>query len=383
MRALTRLLRGFGAAAALCLAACSATPVRAPDAALFDDALFAPQSERIDSESVFAPSPQMLEYVESGIAPIQRSKGRQLGLFYALYDPDAPWLDYESAVTRTAAEAFAARSGNCLSLVLMTGAFARLLGLEVRYQSVYDLESWTRDERLSYLNTHVNVVLLAPRGLDGDAMVIDFLPPGPNQRQRSRVLEETRIIAMYMNNRAVELLAGNELDRAYWWVRAARRQDPAYLEPVNTLAVVYRARGARAESQRALEWLLEREPDNLVALDNLALVLEDLGREQESAAVAKRIAGLRRIPPFHYYDLGEAALRQGRYLEAKELFRKEMRRDANYDKFHASLALAHFGLGELSQAQAHMAIALERSTTAADRAQYARMLAHLKAGKRP
>ena len=48
------------------------------------------------------------------------------------------------------------------------------------------------------------------------------------------------------------------------------------------------------------------------------------------------------------------------------MFLKEMRRDANYDKFHASLALAYYGLGDLANAQAQMAIAHAASTTAAD-----------------
>ena len=47
-------------------------------------------------------------------------------------------------MTRNAAEAFDARSGNCLSLVIMTAAFAKELGLPVRYQNVFVDEAWSR-----------------------------------------------------------------------------------------------------------------------------------------------------------------------------------------------------------------------------------------------
>jgi Tfp pilus assembly protein PilF len=376
-------MRAWCLAVALLLPACASTPSRAPDATLFEDARFAAQAETIDAGAVLAPSARMREFVATELAAGHGAKGRQQALFDALYKEGEPWLAYDGTITYTASEAFAARSGNCLSLVLMTAALARELGLEVRYQSIDTWKSWSRDDSLKYLNSHVNIVLLVPRGPGIDEMVIDFMPIRSGQLRRSRVLPEATIVAMYMNNRAVELLAEGKPDRAYWWARSAIRQDAHYLDAVNTLAVIYHARGLLADSERALRWVLAQEPDNIVALDNLAIALRAQGRMDEAEAVAKRMAELQPIAPFHYYDLGEAALRQGRYLDAKELFLKEMRRDARYDKFHASLALAHYALGELAKAQAQMAIALDNSTTAADRETYGRMLKRLRLGEHP
>jgi len=349
----------------------------------FDDAAFAPQAESIDAAAVFALSPQMLAYIDPHIAPEQKSKGRQRGLLFGLFASDEPFLAYEASVTRTASEAFDARSGNCLSLVLMTGAFAKQLGLGVRYQWIHTWKAWSRDSELEYLNTHVNLVLLPPNEPHGDGVLVDFMPPEPNTIQHIYVVDETRIVAMYMNNRAVELLARGEVDRAYWWAKAAVQHDSSFLDAVNTLAVIYKARGRLESDEQALRWLLAQEPDNLVALQNLQVVLQAQGRTAEAEAVSKQVRELMPVPPFHYYDLGQQALQQGHFQKAKELFQKEMRRDSHYDKFHASLALAHYGLGEMNKAQAQMAIALENSTTTADRAMYTRMLAHLRAGEHP
>ena len=367
---------------ALSLASCATTPVaRAPGDALFDDSLFAPQSEAIEPEAVFTPSPQMLDFIQSDIIPRQREKGRQQGLLDALYDGRVPWLDYDTTVTHTAAEAFATRSGNCLSLVLMTSSFAKQLGLDVRYQSVYTLEAWSRDEDLEYLTRHVNLILLLPP--HGDQLQVDFAPAPPKAEQRVRVLRENTVVAMYMNNHAVEFLAQHQFDRAYWWAKAAIEHDPQFLDPVNTLAVVYRSAGKPAQAERALRVVLAAEPDNIVALDNLVRVLREQERGAEADAVARHVRELRPVPPFHDYDLGLAALKQGRYEAARNLFQKEMRRDARYDKFHASLALAYFGLGDIDKARTQMAIAVDNSTTIADRAMYSRMLDRLKSGQRP
>jgi Tfp pilus assembly protein PilF len=369
-------------ACVLSLAGCASAPARAPSLA-FDDAAFAPASETIDPEAVFALSPEMRDYIAPHIADEQKRRGRQRGLLWGLFASDVPFLSYEATSTRTASEAFAARSGNCLSLVLMTGAFARQLGLGVRYQWIHTWKAWSRDEELEYVNTHVNLVLLPPNDPHGEGVLVDFMPPAPNTIQHTDVVDEARIVSMYMNNRAAELLAKGEVDRAYWWAKAAIAHDPGFLEAVNTLAVIYKARGRLQSDEQALRWMLAQEPGNIVALQNLALVLQSQGRDAEASAVSRQVAELMPIPPFQSYDLGLEALRQGNYQAAKQLFQKEMRRDAHYDKFHASLALAHYGLGELNKAQAQMAIALQNSTTSADRAEYTRMLAHLRAGEHP
>ena len=366
----------------LLLAGCGSAPVRNPQVS-YEDSAFAPQVDTIDPQAVFALSPEMLAYIDSDITGETRSKGRQRGLLFGLFASQQPFLAYEATMTRTASEAFAARSGNCLSLVLMTGAFAKRLGLGVRYQWIHTWKGWSRGDGLSYLNTHANLVLLPPNEPHSEGVLVDFMPPEPNTIQHIYVVPESTIVAMYMNNRAVELLAAEEVDRAYWWAKAAVKEDPDFIDAANTLAVIYKVRGRLAASEQALRWVLSQEPDNIVALDNMARTLEALGRGEEAAAVSKRMKELMPVPPFHYYDLGLLAMQQGRYQAAKELFIKEMRRDSRYDKFHFSLALAHYGLGEMAKARTQMALALERSTTNADRAMYAQMLAHLRAGEHP
>ncbi len=54
-------------------------------------------------------------------------------------------------------EAFQARTGNCLSLVIMTAAFAKEVGLPVRFQSVYVPETWSRSGNLYFSSGHVNL----------------------------------------------------------------------------------------------------------------------------------------------------------------------------------------------------------------------------------
>ena len=101
---------------------------------MFNDHLFVAATERISADDVFALSDEMKRYLDTEIAGQIRAKGSRQGLFDALYSKGQLKLEYDSVMTRNAAQAFAARSGNCLSLVIMTAAFAKEMGLPVRYQ---------------------------------------------------------------------------------------------------------------------------------------------------------------------------------------------------------------------------------------------------------
>src|SRR5207247_4870664 len=111
------------------LAACAHTPVEQPPAQLFSDHLFAAPSERISAEDVFALSDAMRRYLETEMAGPMLNKGLHKGLLDALYSQNQLRLDYDATITRNASQAFEARSGNCLSLVIMTAAFATALGV--------------------------------------------------------------------------------------------------------------------------------------------------------------------------------------------------------------------------------------------------------------
>jgi transglutaminase-like putative cysteine protease len=148
---------------AFLLASCAVTPDAPRDtphhARFFDDARFAPASERIGAAQVFAMSDDMRRYVEKEIVPRTKLRGRQLALVDALYKKGDLKLEYDSAMTRNATEAFAARSGNCLSLVIMTAAFAKALDLPLEYQKVFVDDAWARAGNMYLAIGHVNLTL--------------------------------------------------------------------------------------------------------------------------------------------------------------------------------------------------------------------------------
>jgi Tfp pilus assembly protein PilF len=367
------------------LAACGVAPVAPPvPEQILADQRFAPPAQAIEPAEVFALSPAMKQYAHSPeLTRKLRENGLRRGLIDALYDKGQLGLEYDSVMTRNAAEAFEARAGNCLSLVIMTSAFARELGIEVQFQRVLTEETWGRSGDLYLALGHVNLTLGKQRGgaysvrAGYEALTVDFVPGVDLRNQRVEPISEATILAMYMNNRAAEMLARGDTDAAYWWARAAVRQDPGFLSAYNTLGVIYQRHGDAALAEQVFSLVLGREPANTQALSNLALLLSKQGRHAEAHRIKARLAQLQPEPPFSYFNRGLAAMGGGDFKAAKHWFGKEIDRAPDYHEFHFWMAQAHYALGELRAARAQMALALENTTTRKDRDLYAAKLDRL------
>jgi tetratricopeptide (TPR) repeat protein len=367
----------------LVLVACAAPPVQRPDFLLRDE-LFGAPAERIRVEDVFALSDEMRRYARTEIASQLRANARNRGLFDALYQKGQLKLEYDSAVTRNAAQAFAARAGNCLSLVIMTAAFAKELGVEFQYQAAINDAAWSRSGNLYLRNGHINLMLGSGLRDVGSSrfdppLMIDFLPPEELRGLRTRPIGEPTVIAMFMNNRATEALVDGRLDDAYWWARGAIDSDTAFLKTYNTLGVIYHRHNDLPQAERAFRYVLAREPANAAALSNLAQLERQQGRNAEADALDRELARVERSPPFHFFNLGLQAMKSGDFKAARDLFAKEVDRDPYYHEFHFWLAVADFRLGDVERAQRQLALALENSTTRGERDLYAAKLAWLRA----
>jgi len=349
---------------------------------LFHDALFKRPAEPADSRAIFAVDTSMRRFLAEQIVPQTHHEDPRQALLDALNGKLL--IDYDSQMTRTASQTFAAREGNCLSLVIMAAALAKQLDIRVTYQEVYDFDTWSRDAGFAILSQHVNLVL-GPRipstrifQSDATPMIVDFLPPREVAEAVSRPIPEQTVVAMYMNNRAAEVMVGGDIDRAYWFARAALAADPGFADAANTLGIIYLKRNHLAPAERAMRYALQRDPDNIPALSNLSGLLATEGRTAEAQELAQRLAGIQRHPPFEFYDRGMDAMQAGQFKEAARLFEKALA-ERPYDvPSHFELAIAAMHLGDTRRARKQLELAEQNSSTPESRAIYAAKLRHLK-----
>ena len=366
------------------LAACASLPPPVANLRLLHDELFTLPNPPPDGQGVFAMSDEMRAYAARELAPFARQPDPRRELIDALYKKGRLQLDYDATLTRSAAEAFAARAGNCLSLVIMTASFARYLGLPVSFQSVQTDDYYSRSGGLYLASGHVNLVLGPPpmRNAfsrdDRESLTIDFLPQLELRGQRTRPLEERTIVAMYLNNRAAEALAAGRVAEAYGHARAAVLQDPGFYSASNTLGAVYNRAGHSGPAEAAFRHALAGDADSVSALSNLVRLLVRQGRSAETAALAARLERLQPVPPFQYFNLGRAAMDAGDYAQARDHFLRELRLQPYQDEVHFWAAQAYWQLGQTSQARRHLSQALENSANRSTHERYAAKLEGLR-----
>ncbi|MFL6628322.1 MAG: tetratricopeptide repeat protein [Burkholderiaceae bacterium] len=383
---LSRLaLAVLAAAAPLLFAGCaSKLPLAPASPGMFDDAHFGPPTDPIDPADVFKLTPEMTAYMSDVIMPMAHARGVRQAITEALYNRSKLQLEYDASSTRTAAEAFQARQGNCLSLVIMTGAFASALDLKVTFQQVSTEQMWSRSGGMYFMSGHVNLLLekryseSIGRYDRNDLYTIDFMP-GEGNEMRSHPISQQTVLAMFMNNRAAEAMVRGQLDDAYWRARQAIRLDPEFRSAYNTLGVIYMRHGDAGHAEKVLRYVLDGSPDNPRILANYGEALRLLGRTTEAQAVQARLAVLEPVPPFFWFVQGQAALHKGDFTKAREMFLKEIARDPDYHEFHYALAVADFGLNRLDEARAELALAMTDAVKRSDHDLYAAKLDKLKA----
>lgn len=377
--------------AVMALAGCASAPVpdkeqNSPEAlqgalpAFWADEMFA-QSDRAQGKAAEAMtlSPAMEDMVRKTLEPLAQRIGGPEAMYSVLYERGRISVEYSSDYTRNAAEAFQARRGNCLSLALMTAAFAKRMGVQAHFQLVRTPDAWSRGDRLNFQVRHVNVTLVGNlvqehmRGTPfGQGLTVDFIPAEYRNRETVRELTEATVVAMYLNNLASEALDDARYDQAYALVKESLRMDPALPDAYNTLAVVLSSRGQQRKAEAALRRSLALAPDGLAALGNLAALLEGsklTSASQEAQALRSRLRELQPRPPFADMDEGMLALAAGDAQQALTLFKKQKERTGEDARLQQYLTAAYMKLGQLEEARAALQKGLKLSESDGQRQQ--------------
>ncbi len=342
---------------------------------LADDAFAESELAARKAREALALSPAMEDLVRRTLEPMAARVGGPEALYSVLYERGRIGVEYSSDYTRNAAEAFEARKGNCLSLALMTAAFAKRLGIRVHYQLVRTPEAWSRGDRLSFQIRHVNVTL-AQNAVDGflrgspfsQGLTVDFVPIEFKNRQALRELDESAVIAMYLNNLASEALDVAQYDQAYHLAKQALLADPTLPESYNTLAVVLSSRNQPAKAEAALRLSLVLAPDSVAAMGNLIAVLDETG-SPEASVWRGRLRELQPNPPFADFDQGRLALAAGDASKALALFQRQRERTGLDPRLQQYIAASYMRLGRDDEAIAALRQGLQASDNEQQRQQ--------------
>lgn len=352
---------------------------------VWDDAAYGPTVPVPTAQDIFALTPAMKAFLEGPAQQHLRVRGPQRGLVEALFEKGRLRIEYDATRTRTAAETFDERAGNCLSLVVMTAALAHELGLAVRYQDM-DTHLWehqsvaTLDLRIGHVNVLIGREALSPsaRVAVGSWLMVDFLSQPGAVPDTGRPIDEARIVAMLLNNRAGEALVQGDLRSAYWHAKAAVAADDGFAHAWNTLGIVHSRHGDQARAELALRLALQRNSAHDAAMGNLAGVLRQQGRIDEAELWARREQQFLPDHPMALLAAGLKLLDAGDAHRARRMLERALSVSGGSHEIHFALARAFAALGDAPAAARQLELAREAGQTPQMRSRYAAKLDRLR-----
>ncbi len=339
-------------------------------------ALGAPDQPRVaDPSEVLALTEDMKSFLDERIHPRTPPAEKMRQIVRLIFDDDELGFQYDKTRTKTAAETFHERSGNCLSFSLLFIAMARYVGVDVHFQQVDVPPSWDKHGDIVVATQHVNVI----SDIEGVRYEVDLAASVSRLKLGSRVVPDERGLANFFSNRAVDYLGANDPQMALEYLHRALEVDPSAGFAWSNLGVVQSTMGHYQEAEASYRQALKLEKDRLSTMDNLAKLCRKMGKHAEAMELSKKIEKYRNKNPFYHFYLGRVAMEAGEAREAVDHFKQAIKRRSEDDSFYFALAKAYAKLGEWDKVEESLHDAQKHAQDDSNRIRYDQKLKWLEA----
>jgi Flp pilus assembly protein TadD len=321
----------------------------------------------VQAEDVLAVSAEMRAFLDAHVTGATGRVLRLRQLAASIVSSDSFGLEYDET-TRTAAETFRTRRGNCLSFSNMFVAMAREVGLTVHYQEVETPPDWSFRDEAFVLNRHVNV--LVDLGREGEH-VVDFNMDDFRSSYDRHTISDDRALAHHFNNLAVERMQAGDDASALRYFRRAAEHDPLFSPAWTNLGILYLRHGHPEHAEAAYLQALRVDKWDLTAMSNLASLYERQGDHARAAECKERVIDHRRRNPYYRLQLAREAFLAEDYDAAIDHLEYAIRTKKNEDQLYYLLGLSYTKKGDERTARRWLSRAEEVAATDALKRRYA------------
>lgn len=261
--------------------------------------------------------------------------------------------NYLADSTRTAADTFHHKSGNCLSYTSMFIALAREAGLDARFQIVRVPPNWDADSGYLIRYTHVNVVL---KGFTYDARTgkefsVDFNDVLPDPDYPRHQISDEQATSLYYANRSVFHMRAGEMRDAFAYMKKAIDIAPDNADLWINLGAFYAKHEAFEQALTSYEVALALDPGNRGAISGLGRTHELLGNQTEADQYNDRVRRYRQRNPYYHFAIARTEFDRARYAEALGAINTAIDLKYRNGRFHFLKGLTEYKLGDLESAQ--------------------------------
>lgn len=309
--------------------------------------------DEIPDVNVLELSPEMHRFLEEHLGEARIPSVRFRRMFRGLSDNGYFTSSYEADTTRTAAETFRGKSGNCLSYTNMFVALAREAGLDARFQIVDVPPSWDGESGFLIRYTHINV-LVQGFVFDqryGEDFSVDFNDVLPDPEYPRAVISDDEATSLFYANQSVAMLRAENIRAAFVYLKKAILLTPDNADLWINLGAFYSKQEAYSQAVGAYEVALSRSPSSRGAMSGLARAHYLVGNLEESEAFSEQVRRYRERNPFYHYAVAQTEYERGQYDAALEAINEALELKYRVGRFHFMKGLTEYKLGELAAAE--------------------------------
>lgn len=267
--------------------------------------------------------------------------------------------------TYDATTAIRLNKGNCMSLAILTTAYAKLIGLDFSYRKVSTLPVFTKKDDVILSSSHVQTIIYDPNFiadknvfyLSNPAVVIDYFPSKSHRSGRKFSLET--FLAMYYKNIAADALADKDLNKSFLYANKAYHLDTNNIETINLLAVIHRRSGDLHTAEAIYKAGLNKGQTNIALLSNYIMLLKSQHRMDEVNTLQDKLNQLDDPDPYQWLGEAYTAKNIGNIKQAEIYFKKALVKAPYLNQAYMGLYKIYLKQNKLKKAQTMLVKALE------------------------
>ncbi|MCI2283133.1 hypothetical protein L3081_06630 [Colwellia sp. MSW7] len=278
--------------------------------------------------------------------------------------------------TYNASTAMRLNKGNCMSLAILTTAYAKLLGLKFSYREVSTIPVYKREHDIVLSSSHVQTIIYDADFVEDKntvyiskpGIVIDYFPSKNNKV--GKYFNEATFTSMYYRNLAADALVEDDLVKAFLLTEKAYNYNKQNVEVINLLAVIHRRAGDIKGAENIYKAGLQLEQSSLALISNYIMLLRKEQRYTEAQSYQAQLDQLDDPNPYHWLEQAYTAQNNNKIRAAIHYYNKALNRAPYLKEAYLGLYHIYREKRQLTNAKIMLKKALEWTYEIEQRKQY-------------
>ncbi|KFZ38803.1 hypothetical protein HR45_05205 [Shewanella mangrovi] len=274
-----------------------------------------------------------------------------------------------------AKDAMAQHQGNCMTLAMLTFAYAKAYKVPIGFRLLHDMPVLLKVEQSiatysdhvrAYLFDTINMQELSPN--PRRFLSIDYFSTGDSLT--GKVVPEHEFLAMFYRNLAGEALMQGKLTHAYLQAKQGLALAPQSTPLVALMGLIHRRAGDEATAEQFYQYGLSLDARDVTLLMNYRYLADKQGRQSLAAQLSAQLARVAPEQPAELYIQALAAVNAQDFVLAERLIRQFLERYPYFHQAYLLLATIHWEQGQLEATEKALKKALATAVSDENRQRY-------------